>query len=151
MAYHFLKLAVKVMASGVSLYVEQIKLLPTYLAYEIALVAYEVVGGEPVAKPAFGVGVVLAEPRGHVAARVEMSAVNVLEFLNLSARYAADVASGHGVSETDVEREHAVELFHEVWFLSCHCFCATAFAVNLFVSPFDIVWHGLFKFSLHQR
>lgn len=151
MAYHFLKLAVKVMASGVCLYVEQVKLLPAYLAYEVALVADEVVGGEPVAKPTFCMGVVFAEPRGHVAARVEMSAVNVLEFLNLSARYAADVASWHGVSEADVEREHSVELFHEVGLLSCSCFCATAFAVSLFVFPFDIVWHDLFKIRLHQR
>lgn len=151
MAYHHIKLAIKVMASGVRLCVEQIKPLTANLAYEVALVAYKVVGGKPIAELAFSVGVVLAEPRGHVASRVEMSAVNVLEFFNLSTRYAADVASGYGVSESNVEREHAVELFHEVWLLFCLCFCAVAFAVSLFIFPFDIVWHGLFKFRLHQR
>ena len=85
MAYHFLKLAVKVMASGVCLYVEQVKLLPAYLAYEVALVADEVVGGEPVAKPTFCMGVVFAEPRGHVAARMEVSAIGLCVWLYLAA------------------------------------------------------------------
>ena len=73
-----------------------------YLADEVLAVAYQMVGLEAVAIPAFGMGVIFVPSGGHVAATVVMPAVGLLEGLYLAATDAAEEAAGHRVPQPDV-------------------------------------------------
>ena len=94
---------------------------------------------------ALGMGVVLVKACGHVAARMEMSAVGLFVWFYLAARDAAEISAGHAITKPDIAAELLVEFGYQIRLLLYFDTCLIEQRQGLFFLLLgfssDVVWH----------